>query len=52
MSAYTKEEFEQYKGDAEFLEVKYYPDFTCEQHSTYEEYIEFFNSFYNLEQQQ
>lgn len=33
MSAYTKEQFEEYKGNAEFLEVKYYSQFTIEQHS-------------------
>lgn len=52
MSAYTKEQFEQYKGDAEFLEVKYYSQFTAEQHKTYEEYLEFFNWFYHLEEGQ
>lgn len=51
MAAYTKEEFEKYKGDAEFLEVKYYSQFTCEQHATYEEYIEFFNWFYHMEKE-
>lgn len=51
MSAYTREQFEQYKGDAEFLEVKYYSQFTAEKHKTYEEYLEFFNWFYHLEEQ-
>lgn len=49
MGAYTREQFEQYKGEAEFLEVKYYHQFTTEQHKTYEEYLEFFNWFYHLE---
>lgn len=57
MSMYTKEQFEEYKGDNEFLVVEYYyPDTgtdrticTIGYHETYEEYVELFNSFYEQE---
>lgn len=52
MPAYTKEQFENYKGDSEFLEVKYYSQFAAEKHRTYEEYLEFFNWFYHVEEEQ
>ena len=56
MSMYTKEQFEEYKGNNEFLAVEYYPDTgtdrticTIGYHETYEEYVEFFDSFYEQE---
>lgn len=50
MTAYTKEEFEQYKGDVDFLEVQYYSQYDTIKHETYEDYIEFFNWFCMMEQ--
>ena len=50
MTAYTKEEFDQYKGDADFLEVKYYSEFDTIKHKTYEDYLEFFTWFCMMEQ--
>ena len=50
MSIYTKEQFEEYKGNKKLLVVKYYPkeggDFKVGFHGTYNEYVEFFNKFY------
>ena len=55
MSAYTKEQFEQYKGDQDKLQVIYIleftdlpnKEFTCT-YSTYEEYLEDFNKWERL----
>ena len=48
MSAYTREQFEQYKGPDKFLTVEYeYPVGNWEpiDHETYEDYINTFNSW-------
>ena len=54
MSLYTREQFEEYKDNDEFLEVFYYsqPDanghifWDVAYHYTYEEYVIFFKKFY------
>ncbi len=56
MSIYTKEEFEEYKGNKKLLAVKYYTkeggDFKVGFHGTYNEYVEFFNNFYEQERKE
>lgn len=47
MNMYTEEEFNRYKGDDEFLEVRYYANWSEEhiiiQHKTYQEYVDYYN---------
>lgn len=50
MAAYTKDQFEHYKGDKEFLEVKYYSNPVIVAHKTYEEYRKYFDDYYLVEQ--
>ena len=53
MSEYTREEFNRYKGDKEFLTVDYeYPKGNWESidHVSYEDYISIFNSYVHLYQ--
>lgn len=52
MIAYTKDQFEQYRGDKEALEVQYYSHPTTIAHKSYEEYLEFFYKFHEYEQDQ
>ncbi|QDP50367.1 MAG: hypothetical protein Tp178MES00d2C33159851_157 [Prokaryotic dsDNA virus sp.] len=52
MSMYTKEQFEEYKGNKHYLVVKYYTEPEVGYHETYEEYVEYFNYFYGLEEEQ
>ena len=49
MSFYTKEQFEEYKGIYKFLTVEYIfaGDWVTKNHETYEDYLEFYNSFCN-----
>lgn len=50
MSMFTEEQFNEYKGDQEFLEVRYYTNWpeedTVEKHYSYEDYVNFFNDFF------
>lgn len=50
MTAYTKDQFEEYKGDKEFLEVQYYSNPVTVAHKTYEEYRKYFDNYYLIEQ--
>jgi len=51
MAAYTKEQFEEYKANNEYLSVGYeYPRGNWEwiEHKTYEDYINIFSSYVSM----
>lgn len=43
MRMWSEQEFNLYKGDGPFLEVRYYGGEKVRQHKTYEDYVETFN---------